>query len=169
MSTPRTILLTLGAVALVVAAAGLIGPPLRTRGADGDDGSAVPAAGDAAGPPPVFELVLFGSSLDRLRLDGDAAPQLVYCVPAGYELSLTDVDATSGGLVVWRRSQQALVQVGFVVDRGSVGRGQSSRSYVTGIPFEPGDELLVQAAGGNLEWAALRGVVRPSRVTVTAP
>jgi hypothetical protein len=169
MSTPRTILLTLGAVALVVGAAGLVGPPLTTRGGDGADGSAAPAACDAAFPPPVFELLLFGSSLDRLRLDGDTAPQLVYRVPAGYQLSLTDVDSTSGGLVVWRRSQQTLVQVGFVVDRGSVGRGQSSRSYATGIPFEPGDELLVQAAAGNVEWAALRGVVRPARVVVTAP
>lgn len=166
MSTPRTILLTLGAVALVVGAAGLIGPPLRTQGGDGSDAA---AAADTAGPPPVFELLLFGSSLDRLRLDGDAAPQLIYRVPAGYELSLTDVDATSGGLVVWRRSEQALVQVGFVVDRGSVGRGQSSRSYATGIPFGPGDELLVQAAGGNVEWAALRGVIRPARAVITAP
>ena len=147
--------LAFGVVALLVAAAGVIGPP---------------SAAELQGTPPaaapvVFEFVLFGSSLDDVHLPADAAPLLVYRVPAGEELHLTDIDATAGGLVVWRRTEQRLEQVGFVIDRGAVGLGQSSRSYATGIPFASGDELLVQAAGGDVEWAVLRGVVGPAGAT----
>lgn len=146
--------LTFGIVALLVAAAGVIGPPP----------AAAPETQGAAAPV-VFEFVLFGSSLDDQLLPADAAPLLVYRVPAGEELHLTDIDATADGLVVWRRTEQRLEQVGFVVDRGAVGLGQSSRSYATGIPFASGDELLVQAAGGDVEWAVLRGVAGPAGVT----
>ena len=151
MSPSNRVSLTLFAAFVIVALAGLVGPP------PGTPASAQPGAADE-----VFELVLFGNSLDDARLAADAAPLLVYRVPAGLVLELTDVDATADGLVVLRRTGQALEQVGFVVDRGAVGLGQSSRSYATGIPFGPGDELLVQAAGGDVEWAVLRGVVRPS-------
>ena len=157
-----TLPLAFGVVALLVAAAGLIGPPLLEV-VQSDPPAVTPAA------PVVFEFVLFGSSLDDQHLSADAAPLFVYRVPAGEELHLTDVDATAGGLVVWRRTQQRLEQVGFVIDRGAVGLGQSSRSYATGIPFGSGDELLVQAAGGDVEWAVLRGVVGPVGATVSSP
>jgi hypothetical protein len=156
MSTSNRLPLALGALAVVVAAAGLLAPRRETPASAA---AAAAAPGDAQDEA-VLELVLFGNSLDDVRLEAAAAPLLVYRVPDGLELRLTDVDATADGLVVLRRSQQQLEQVGFVVDRGSVGLGQSSRSYATGIPFGPGDELLVQAAGGDVEWAVLRGVVR---------
>src|SRR5262245_40573330 len=100
--------LTFGIVALLVAAAGLVGPP----------GAAAPETQRAAAPV-VFEFVLFGSSLDDQHLPADAAPLLVYRVSAGEELHLTDVDATAGGLVVWRRTEQRLEQVGFGIHRGA--------------------------------------------------
>ncbi len=146
-------MLLLGALALVLSVAGVLVPRAAPEAAP------QPSAARSVGTP--FELLLFGTSNDSERLKGGTPPLLVHRVPAGVELRLTDVDATSGGLVLWRRSQQRLVQVGFVVDRAAVGLGQSSRSYATGIRFEPGDELLIQAAGGDVEWAALRGVVVP--------
>jgi hypothetical protein len=165
MSTSNRIPLALGALALVVAAAGLLAPLRATTPASAAAAAGAAAAAAATGDAhdlsdTILELVLFGSSLDDLRLDAAVEPLLVYRVPDGLELRLTDVDATAGGLVLWRRSQQQLEQVGFIVDRGSVGLGQSARSYATGILFVPGDELLVQAAGGDVEWAVLRGVVR---------
>jgi hypothetical protein len=139
--------LLLGALALLMAVAGVLAP----RGA-------APAVHRAGSP---FELLLFGTSLDGERLRSDALPLLVHRVPAGVELWLTDVDATSTGLVLWRGASNQLEQVGFVVDRAAVGLGQSSRSYATPIRFGPGDELLVGPAGADVEWAALRGVVTP--------
>ena len=150
MSPSNRVPLPLVAAFAIVALAGLVGPPRGTSAASR------PGFADE-----LFELVLFGTSLDDARLAADAAPLLVYRVPAGLVLELTDVDATAGGLVLMRRTGQQLEQVGFVVDRASVGLGQSARSYATGIPFGPGDELLVQAAGGDVEWAVLRGVVGP--------
>jgi len=169
MSTLNRLPLALGALAVVVAAAGLLAPLCATTPASAAAAAAV-ATGDAheCGET-ILELVLFGSSLDDLRLDAAAAPLLVYRVPDGFELRLTDVDATAGGLVLWRRAQQQLEQVGFIVDRGSVGLGQSSRSYATAIPFVSGDELLVQAAGGDVEWAVLRGIVRAAGTTFAGP
>ena len=162
MSTPNRVPLALGALAVVVATAGLLAP---LRAAD----AAAVAAETRKPSETIVELVLFGSSLDELRLHAAAAPLLVYRVPDGFELRLTDVDATAGGLVLWRRSLQQLEQVGFIVDRGAVGLGQSARSYATGIPFGPGHELLVQPAGGDVEWAVLRGVVRPAGATLAGP
>ncbi len=45
--------------------------------------------------------------------------------------------------------------------RGTIA-ARSSSSYVSGIRFGPGDELLVGPAGRDVEWAALRGVFLPS-------
>ncbi|HZL98678.1 MAG TPA: hypothetical protein VFD43_00370 [Planctomycetota bacterium] len=161
---------------LVVLAA--LGLALWGIALDASGGETLPAAyarseagaqPSAPGDEMPFERVLFGTSLDDERLEAGAQPLLVYRVPAGSELLVSDVDATAGGLVLLRRSQQRLVQVGFIVDRGSVGLGQSSRSYATGINFGPGEELLVQAAGGDVEWAALRGVIRPAGPSVAGP
>jgi hypothetical protein len=160
MSTPNRLPLALGALAVVVAAAGLLAPlRAKTSGSPAGPGSGAVAQGDA---DELFELVLFGDSLDDVRLAGDTPPVVVYRVPAGLELRITDIDATAAGLVLLRRTQQHVEQVGFVVDRASVGLGQSARSYATGIPFGPEDELLVQAAGGDVEWVVLRGVIRPA-------
>lgn len=176
MSDSNKLPLTLCAIAVLVTLAGVFAPLGPAAAMDAASGAAAPNAAAAANAgtscahdETPFEQLLFGTSQDDERLLQDAAPLLVYRVPAGLVLRLTDVDATAGGLVLWRRAQQQLVQVGFVVDRGSVGSGQSSRSYATGIPFGPGDELLVGAAGGAVEWAALRGVVKPAGVSAPSP
>jgi hypothetical protein len=145
--------LALMALALVVIVAGVFAPLRAPR--------PVPVPAAANGGSEIFERVLFGTSFDDGHLVIGAPPVLVHRVPAGLQLLITDVDATAGGLVLLRRSQQQVEQVGLLSDDGSVGFGQASRSYTTGIPFGPGEELLVQANGGDVEWAILRGVVSP--------
>jgi len=149
-------------LALVVAVAGVLAPRSAPAAV-----LAAPADMRSGGMP--FERLLFGDSRDDQRLQAGAPPLIVFHVPAGSELWLTDVDATSGGLVLWRRSQNLLAQVGFVVDRAAVGLGQSSRSYATGIRFGPDEDLLIEAAGGDVEWAALRGRLTPLAQSAAGP
>jgi hypothetical protein len=137
---------------VVVAAAGLLAPLRATPPA-----SAAAAAAAATGTPDdahecgetILELVLFGSSLDDVRLEAAAAPVLVYRVPDGLELRVTDVDATAGGLVLWRRSQQQLSsRWAFIVDREFGRLGQKLAELRHGHPVRRGRRAARQAAGG---------------------
>ncbi|HTE05409.1 MAG TPA: hypothetical protein VK824_04365 [Planctomycetota bacterium] len=160
MNDSNRLPLMLVAVTLVIALAGVLAPR------DSPVGSPATSTGSAGRP---FELVLFGTSRDGERLAANAQPLPVYRVPAGTELWITDIDATSAGLVLWRGSQQHLAQVGFVTDRAAVGLGQSARSYASGIRFGPEDQLLVGPAGCDIEWAALRGFLAPAGQPVAGP
>jgi hypothetical protein len=165
MPDSHRVAMPLAALALLLAVAGIlalapVGTPARAPAAPAAPASPIVPAGHHLAAAP-FELVLFGSSHDGERLRSDAAPLLVHRVPADVELWITDVDATSIGLVLWRGTPHHREQVGFIVDHAAVGLGQSARSYATGIRFGPGDELLVGPAGGDVEWAALRGLVVP--------
>jgi len=109
------------------------------------------------------EILAYGTSDDDVFLEQGEPPDALYRVPADHTLVITDIDAVSVGLVLLRKSGQRVEQVGLAEDIGVTGRGQSVRSYVTGIRFEAGDLVLVDPSTSNVDWVCLRGQLVASR------